>query len=151
MGNRGASLEGGDEPVRDPLRGALHPRGLIRFAMSRQQDSPSLAEQGIVLSPVKLRVLARPAPKRGLGVARVPPQRAANLTGPARDADGMAGRDEGTGALVEPRNMDQKASCPCREDHEPDTITCPMVGETEDALHTENLTLPSTPYATLAA
>jgi hypothetical protein len=62
-----------------------------------------------VLSPVKLWVLAMLAPKRGLRVAAVPP-RAANLTGLARDADGMAGRDEGTGALIEPRNMDQRAS-----------------------------------------
>jgi hypothetical protein len=59
-----------------------------------------------VLSPVKLWVLAMLAPKRGLRVAAVPPH-AANLTGPARDAGGMAGRDEGTGALIEPRNMDQ--------------------------------------------
>jgi hypothetical protein len=60
-----------------------------------------------VLSPVELWVLAMLAPKRGLRVAPVPP-RAANLTGPARDVGGMAGRDEGTGALVEQRNMDQQ-------------------------------------------
>jgi hypothetical protein len=59
-----------------------------------------------VLSPVKLWVLAMLAPKQGLRVAAVPPQ-AANLTGLARDAGGMAGRDGGTGALIEPRNMDQ--------------------------------------------
>jgi hypothetical protein len=67
-----------------------------------------LTEHGVVLGPVKLWVLAMLAPKRGLRVAAVPPQ-AANLTGPARDADGMAGRDEGTGVLIEPRNMDQQA------------------------------------------
>jgi len=67
----------------------------------------SWPEHGIVvLSPVKLWVLTMLAPKRGLCVAPVPPH-AANLTGPARDALGMAGRDEGTGALIEPRNMDQ--------------------------------------------
>jgi hypothetical protein len=58
-----------------------------------------------VLSPVKLWVLAMLAPGRGLRVAAVPPQ-AANLPGPARDADAMAGRDGGTAALIEPRNMD---------------------------------------------
>jgi hypothetical protein len=84
------------------------------------------------------------APERGLRVAAVPP-RAANLTGLARDADGMAGRDEGTGALIEPRNMDQREISEYRSlpnSHPPDTITYPMVGETENASHTENLTLP---------
>ncbi len=68
----------------------------------------SWPEDGIVLSPVKLWVLAMLAPKPGLRVAAVPPQ-AANLTGPARDADAVAGRDGGTGALIEPRNMDLSA------------------------------------------
>jgi hypothetical protein len=54
----------------------------------------SRPEPDIVLSPVKLWVLAMLAPQRGLRVAAVPP-RAANLTGLARDADGMAGRDMG--------------------------------------------------------
>jgi hypothetical protein len=71
--------------------------------------APAYVEPGVVLSPVKLWVLAMLAPQVGLRVAPVPPQ-AANLTGPARDADGMAGRDEGTGALIEPRNMDKEAS-----------------------------------------
>lgn len=56
------------------------------------------AQPGQIVGPRQ----ARPA---GLRVAPVPPQ-AANLTGLARDADGMAGRDGGTGALIEPRNMD---------------------------------------------
>jgi hypothetical protein len=47
------------------------------------------------------------SPASGLRVAAVPP-RAANLTGLARDAGEWAGRDEGTGALIEPRNMDQQ-------------------------------------------
>jgi hypothetical protein len=63
-------------------------------------------KDGVVLSPVKLWVLAMLAPKWGLCVAPVPPQ-AANLTALVRDADGMAGRDGGTGALIEPRNMDE--------------------------------------------
>jgi hypothetical protein len=48
---------------------------------------------GVVLSPVKLWVLAMLAPKRGLCVAPVPPQ-AANLTGLVRDRryDGRSGR-----------------------------------------------------------
>ena len=65
----------------------------------------SWLKHGIVLGPVKLWVLAMLAPKRGLCVAPVPPQ-AANLTTPVHDADGMPGRDGGTGALIEPRNMD---------------------------------------------
>jgi hypothetical protein len=66
----------------------------------------SWPKHGIVLGAVKLWVLAMLAPKRGLCVAPVPPQ-AANLTTPVRDADGMPGRDGGTGALIEPRNTDQ--------------------------------------------
>jgi Transposase, Mutator family len=109
-GESGASLEGGDEPVRDPLSGALHPRGLRGFSVLRQQDSPSLTEQGVVLGAVKLWVLAMLASKRGLCVAPVPPQ-AANLTGPARDADAMAGRDEGTGGLIEPSQACLSGCC----------------------------------------
>src|SRR5271167_4153947 len=55
----------------------------------------------------------------------------------------MAGRDVGTGALIEPKNMDKEASWSCRTDHAPDTVTHPMVGETENASHTEKLTSPS--------
>jgi hypothetical protein len=80
-------------------------------------------------------------PQRGLRVAAVPP-RAANLTGLARDADGMAGRDEGTGALIEPRNMDRPQMAACRIGHPPDTVTCPMVGETENASHTRKSDTP---------
>jgi hypothetical protein len=61
---------------------------------SNKRERLSRPEPGIVLSPVKLWVLAMLAPQRGLRVAAVPP-RAANLTGLARDADGMAGRDMG--------------------------------------------------------
>jgi hypothetical protein len=55
--------------------------------------APLWPERGIVLSPVKLWVLAMLARKQGLCVAAVPPH-AANLTGPARDADavGRSGR-----------------------------------------------------------
>ena len=66
-------------------------------------------KRGVVLSPVKLWVLAMLAPKRGLRVAAVPPQ-AANLPRLARDADGMAGRDEGTVALNKQTNICLKAS-----------------------------------------
>ena len=57
------------------------------------------AQPGQIVGPRHAR------PKAGLRVAAVPPQ-AANLPRLARDADGMAGRDGGTGALIEPRNMD---------------------------------------------
>jgi hypothetical protein len=76
------------------------------FARESNKVAPPLPELGVVLSPVKSWVLAMLAPQRGLRVAAVRPH-AANLTGLARDAGGMAGRDEGTGALIEPRNMDQ--------------------------------------------
>ena len=59
------------------------------FQAKAIRESASLGrEPGIVLRPVKLWVLAMLAPQRGLRVAAVPP-RAANLTGLARDADGM--------------------------------------------------------------
>ena len=49
------------------------------------------------------------AAKRRLRVAPVPPQ-AADLTRPARVAGAMPGRDEGTGASIEPRNNHDRAS-----------------------------------------
>src|ERR1039457_4864498 len=54
----------------------------------------------------------------------------------------MAGRDEGTGALIEPRNNQKSASWPCRHGHPQLTVVHPMVGETEQASHTEFRTLP---------
>jgi hypothetical protein len=49
------------------------------------------------------------AAKRRLRVAPVPPQ-AADLTRPARVVGTMPGRDEGTGASIEPRNNGEQAS-----------------------------------------
>src|SRR5271157_3859945 len=54
----------------------------------------------------------------------------------------MAGRGEGTGALIEPRNHHEQASWPCRHDHPSITVVRPMVGETDQASHTEIRTLP---------
>ena len=82
------------------------------------------------------------APKRGLRVAPVPPQ-AADLTRPARGAGTMPGRDEGTGALIEPRNNQKRASWSCRQHHPSLTVDDPIVGETEHASHTEIRTLPA--------
>src|SRR5271167_4417873 len=62
----------------------------------------------------------------------------------------MAGRDVGTGALIEPKNMDKEASWSCRTDHAPDTVTHPMVGETENASHTEKLTSPGGSHCSAA-
>jgi len=59
----------------------------------------------------------------------------------------MAGRDEGTGALIEPRNDSKHMSWPCRHDHTPLTVVHPMVGETEQASHTG---ISDTPDANLA-
>ena len=80
---------------------------------------------------VKSWVLAMLAPKWGLRVAPVPPQAAADLTRPGRNAGGMPGRDEGTGALIEPRNNRTQALWACRHDHPLPTVEDPMVGETE--------------------
>src|SRR5271157_3166130 len=57
----------------------------------------------------------------------------------------MAGRGEGTGALIEPRNHHEQASWPCRHDHPSITVVRPMVGETDQASHTEIRTLPPAP------
>src|ERR1700756_3029310 len=57
---------------------------------------------------IKSGALARLAAKRRLRVAPVPPH-AADLTPPARGARIMPGRDEGTGAAVEPRNNHKQA------------------------------------------
>jgi hypothetical protein len=69
---------------------------------------PVLPEHGVVLSPVKLWVLAMLAPKAGLRVGSGPAASGEFDRACARDAGGMAGRDGGTGALIEPRNMDQQ-------------------------------------------
>jgi hypothetical protein len=86
-------------------------------------------------------VLAMLALKRGLRVAPVPPK-TADLTRTTRDAGIMAGRDEGTGALIEPRNNPEQAPCSCRNDHLSLTLAYLMLGETEQASHTEIRTLP---------
>jgi hypothetical protein len=54
-------------------------------------------------------VLAMLAAKRRLRVAALPPQ-AADLTRPAPVAGTMPGRDDGTGASIEPRNNHEQAS-----------------------------------------
>src|SRR5487761_1898225 len=54
--------------------------------------------------------LAMHAPKGGLRVAPVPPK-TADLTRPGMAARAMAGRDEGTGVLIEQRNRCGNASC----------------------------------------
>src|ERR1700693_897074 len=55
----------------------------------------------------------------------------------------MPGRDEGTGALIEPSNIQKPASWwPCCHDQASLTVNHPMVGETEPASHTEFRTLP---------
>lgn len=38
-----------------------------------------------------------------------------------------------------------------RGNHEPDTVSCPMVDEAENVSHTENLTLPLTPTRSKAS
>ena len=112
------------------------------MAVTDQRASPT--GPSVASRPVRDKswVLAMLAPKRRLRVAPVPPH-AADLPPPGRDAETMPGRDEGTGALIEPRNMDQKASWPCRHDQPSLTVSCPMVGETDQASHTEIRTLPS--------
>ena len=57
------------------------------------------AQPGRIVGPRHARPRAGAA--RGCG-----PAASGELTEPARDAGGMAGRDGGTGALIEPRNMD---------------------------------------------
>src|SRR3954454_24192750 len=95
-------------------------------------------------------VLAMLAPNRGLRVAPVLP-RAADLTRPVRDAETMPGRDEGTGALIEPRNNNGQASWSCRHEQAPLTLPCLTVGETDPASHTEIRTLPRRPDSASAA
>ena len=84
------------------------------------------------------------SPEGGLRVAAVPPH-AANLTGLARDAGAMAGRDKGTGALIEPRNMDKQAIPPAPTDQAPDTVIRPWWVRTANASHPEILILPRKP------
>jgi hypothetical protein len=94
-----------------------------------------------VLSPVKLWVLAMLAPKRGLRVAPVPPQ-AAHLTGLARDCpeNGRSGRRNRCFDRTKEHGLSRTWTC--RVGKDPVTVAHPMVGETENASHTEILTLP---------
>ena len=82
------------------------------------------------------------SPQAGLRVAPVPPQTRRIGQGLRATAVKMAGRDEGTGVLSNQGTWLSKQNHPCRVVHEPDTVACPMVGETENASHTEKLTLP---------
>jgi hypothetical protein len=86
-------------------------------------------------------VLAMLAPRRGLRVAPVPPK-AADLTRPTcgcRD-DGRSGRRNGR---FDRTKEQPGASWPCRHDRPSLTVAHPMVGETDQASHTEIRTLPS--------
>src|SRR5580658_1033000 len=62
----------------------------------------------------------------------------------------MAGRDEGTGALIEPRNIDQQGLCTCHNRHSPNIIMYLRFCETKNAPHTEILTLPGLPLTKIA-
>ena len=89
-------------------------------------------------------VLAMLAPKRGLRVAPVPPQVAADLTRSGCGAGAMPGRDEGTGASIEPRNNRKQALWGCRRDHPLLTVEDPMMGGTEPRLAHRNSDTPLT-------
>jgi hypothetical protein len=83
----------------------------------------------------------RAQPGQIMGPRHARPKGAARGSGPAasgefdRTCACLPMKDEGTGALIEPKNMDQQASWPCRNDHSKDTVTCPTVGETAHASH----------------
>jgi hypothetical protein len=121
----------------------------MRNALPRRPDAtdrlgptswPLLGRRhGVVLSPVKLWVLAMLAPRRELCVAPVPPQ-AANLTGLVRDrrGNGRSGRrNRRCDRTKEHGSASASPSCPA--DYSPDTVMRPMVGETANASHTEIL------------
>jgi len=86
-----------------------------------------LSEAGAVLSPVKSWVLAMLAPS---GVARGCGPAVARRIWPGlrATADATAGRDEGTGALVEPRNIHLARITSCRAGHSPNTVVSPSGG-----------------------
>ena len=79
------------------------------MAVTDWRDPTDWPKHGAVLSRGKSWVLAMLAAKRRLRVAPVPPQ-AADLPRPARGAWTMPGRDEGTGAAIEPRNSHAQAA-----------------------------------------
>ena len=111
----------------------------------RQQASPSLATSMASCSCLSNCGSSPCSPPSG-GCAWLRSRRyATNLTRPARDCRRIGRSGRRNRRFVEPRNMDQHPKSTCRVDHEPDTVACPMVGETENASHTENPTLPSPP------
>src|SRR5665213_1449656 len=85
-------------------------------------------------------VLAMLAPKRGLRVAPVPPK-PADLTRPPRGHldNGRSGRRN---RRFDRTKEQPRASAPCCYGHPPITVVHPMVGETDQASHTEIRTLP---------
>ena len=111
------------------------------MAVTDRRATTLWPKHGAARSRDKSWVLAMLAAKRRLRVAPVPPQ-AADLTRPPRAARTMPGRDEGTGASIEPRNNHEQAFWPCCHHHSSRTVGHPMVGETEQASHTEIRTLP---------
>jgi hypothetical protein len=78
------------------------------MAVSGGRAATHWPERGGVLGRVKSWVLAMLAAMRRLCVAAVPP-RAADLTRPARAAWMVPGRDGGTGASIELRNIYEQA------------------------------------------
>ena len=83
------------------------PDGWLQATVTRLP--PALPQHGVVLSPVKLWVLAMLAPERGCAWLRSH-RYAANLTGLAPTAQKMPGRDERTVALNKQTNICLKAS-----------------------------------------
>src|ERR1700681_4942590 len=79
-------------------------------------------------------------PKRGLRVAPVPPK-TADLTRPVRGSrnNGRAGRRN---RRFDRTKEQSRVSSPCGLNHSSLTVVHPMVGETEQASHTEIRTLP---------
>jgi hypothetical protein len=99
-------------------------------------------KHGVVLSPVKLWVLAMLAPERGCAWLRSR-RYAANLTGLARDRPENARSGRRNSRLEQTNEHLSEGISACRPRCPPNTLTRPARAKPIDASHTEILTVPS--------
>ena len=112
------------------------PDGWLQATVTRLP--PALPQHGVVLSPVKLWVLAMLAPARGCAWLRSR-RYAANLTGLARDRPENARSGRRNSRFDRTNEHLSESNSACRPPCPPNTLTPPNEGETINASHTEIL------------
>ena len=115
------------------------PDGWLQASVTRLP--PALPQHGVVLSPIKLWVLAMLAPKRGCAWLRSR-RYAANLTGLARDRPENARSGRRNSRLDQTNEHLSEGIRACRPQCPPNTLARTARAKPINASHTEILTVP---------